>query len=120
VSNNKWAVKNKVELDAKLTMVETKKGKIEYIKWGEAPYMLLLPGTPGWAFFHFGFYREDSGFGVITVNRPGYGNVPLTNDNKTAEQQADLCVALMEHLGIDKFPLMVASGGGCIGLRMAI
>ena len=26
----------------------------------------------------------------------------------------------MEHLGIEKFPLMVASGGGCVGLRMAI
>ena len=81
--------------------------------------MLLLPGTPGFAHFHFGF-AKDSGFGVITVNRPGYGNVPLTNDNKTAEQQADLCMALMDHLGIEKFPLMVASGGGCIGLRMAI
>ena len=65
-------------------MVETKKGKIEYIKWGEAPYMMLLPGTPGFAHFHFGF-GTHAGMGIITVNRPGYGNVPLTDDNKTAE-----------------------------------
>ena len=26
----------------------------------------------------------------------------------------------MDHLGIEKFPLMVASGGGCVGFRMAI
>jgi len=121
ISNSNWAKKNKSELDAMLTMVETKKGKIEYIKWGEAPYMLILPGTPGWAFFHFGFTGPHSApFGAITFNRPGYGNVPLTEDNKTAEQQADLLVALMDHLGIEKFPLLVASGGGCIGLRMAI
>lgn len=29
-------------------------------------------------------------------------------------------MALMDHLGIEKFPLLVASGGGCVGLRMAI
>jgi pimeloyl-ACP methyl ester carboxylesterase len=92
---------------------------IEYMKWGEAPYMLLLPGTPGFAHFHFGL-GEHTPFGVITVNRPGYGNVPITPDNFTASLQADLLVALMDHLGIEKFPLFVASGGGCIGLRMAI
>ena len=85
VSNSKWSAANKIELDAAVTSVETKKGKIEYIKWGEAPYMLVLPGTPGWAHFHFGF-GENTGFGLITVNRPGYGNVPLTEDNKRADQ----------------------------------
>lgn len=84
ISNANWAKACKIELDAAVTMVETKKGKIEYIKWGEAPYMMLLPGTPGFAHFHFGLGLH-AGMGLITVNRPGYGNVPLTDDNKTAE-----------------------------------
>jgi hypothetical protein len=35
-------------------MAETKKGKIEYMKWGEAPYMLILSGSPGFCHDHCG------------------------------------------------------------------
>ena len=78
----------------------------------------MMGGTPGYALVTFGL--QNHGFGLITVSRPGYSRTPLTEENKTAEAQADLLVALMDHLGIEKFPVIAASGGGCIAYRLAI
>ena len=80
--------------------------------------MLFMPGTPGFCHTTVGF--EKFGFGLICVSRPGYGRTVLTEELKSSEAQADLIVALMDHLGIEKFPILVASGAGVIGLRIAI
>jgi len=118
VSNASWVAAKRKELEAQSEVAKTAKGDIEYRKWGNAPYMLMMPGTPGNCHCTVGFHQY--GFGLITVSRPGYGQTPLTADNRTAEAQADLIMALMDHIGIDKLPVMAASGSGVIALRMAI
>lgn len=80
--------------------------------------MLFMPGTPGFCNTSVGF--DQYGFGLITVSRPGYGRTPLTEELKKSSAQADLIVALLDHLGIEKFPMLVASGAGVIGLRIAL
>jgi pimeloyl-ACP methyl ester carboxylesterase len=107
-----------LELEDLSEVVKTPKGDIEYRKWGNAPYMLMMPGTPGNCHCTVGFHQY--GFGLITVSRPGYGQTPLTADNRTAEAQADLIMALMDHIEIEKLPVMAASAAGVIALRMAI
>lgn len=80
--------------------------------------MLLMPGTPGLCQSTVGF--DKFGFGLITVSRPGYARTPMTEELKKPEAQADLIMALMDHLGIEKLPILAASGAGVIGLRIAI
>lgn len=80
--------------------------------------MLKLVGSPNICSGSFG--DERHGFGIVTVSRPGYGRTPTSEVLKTSDGQADLLVALMKHLGCDKFPVMVGSGGGVIGLRLAL
>lgn len=57
---------------------------------------------------------------MILVSRPGFARTPLTDENKTGPAQADLIMALMDHLGIEKFPVIGFSGAGPIALRLAI
>jgi len=78
----------------------------------------MMPGTPRFCHTVVGF--DQFGFGVITVSRPGYGRTPITEKMKNADAQADLIMALMDHLGIEKLPVLAASGAGVIGLRLAI
>jgi pimeloyl-ACP methyl ester carboxylesterase len=117
-SNKKWLAAKKIEMKKMTMIADTPKGKIEYKLWGEAPYMLMMPGTPGFAHAAVGF--EDFGMGIITVSRPGYGETPLTEELKKAEAQADLIMALMDYLKIEKLPVMAASGSGVIAWRLAI
>ena len=79
-----------------------------------------MPGTPGLCHAALGF--EEHGFGLVCVSRPGNGRTPLTPENgPSAVAQAKLMGALMhEHLKIDKYPILAASGAGCIGYNMAI
>lgn len=118
VTNQSWVTAKRKELEAQSEVAKTSKGDIEYRKWGNAPYMLLMPGTPGNCQSSVGFHQY--GFGLITVSRPGYGQTPLTENNRTAGAQADLIMALMDHIGIDKLPVLAASGAGVVALRMAI
>lgn len=54
------------------------------------------------------------------MSRPGYGRTPLTEELKKSSAQADLIMALMDHLNVEKLPIMVASGAGVIGIRLAL
>lgn len=80
--------------------------------------MLVMPGTPGFCNVSFGYEKQFPG--LITVSRPGYGRTPLTEELKKSTAQADLIMALMDHLNIEKLPVLAASGAGVIGIRMAI
>lgn len=83
ISNKKWIEAKRVELEFLTLVADTKLGLIEYKKWGSAPYMLMMPGTPGFAHTCVGF--DTFGFGLITVSRPGYGRTPMTEERKKAE-----------------------------------
>ena len=61
----------------------------------------------------------DEGFRYIAVSRPGYLGTPLAS-GKTPEQQADLCAALLDTLGIETALVMAVSGGGPCALHFAL
>jgi len=78
-----------------------------------------LGGTPGWVCNTFNAEREFPGFGLIAVSRPGYCRTPMTAESKTAVGQADLMLALMDFLNVEKCVVYGVSGGGPIALNMA-
>jgi len=117
IRNKGVIAKKRAEFEALSKMADTKEGSIEYRVWGNAPYMLFMPGTPGFCQTTVGF--DKFGFGLVTVSRPGYGRTPMKPGLETTTGQAKLLLALMTDLGHEKFPMLCASGAGIIGLRIA-
>ena len=104
------------------TVVRTSLGAVEYIDSGQGTPVLFVHGSPGGCDQGavMGAFLVPRGFRVIAPSRPGYLKTPLREPVKTPDQQADLEVALMDALGVDRFGLMCWSGGGPSSYRMAV
>ncbi|MGC4049245.1 MAG: alpha/beta hydrolase [Paludibaculum sp.] len=107
---------------ARPKVIQTARGSIECAVSGEGPAVLALHGA-------MGGYDQSSmlasaalaggGYRFIAVSRPGYLGTPL---DKLAdpEQQADLCAALLDALGIQTAAVLAVSGGGQCALQFAL
>ena len=92
----------------------------EHVDLGSGPPLLFVHGSPGgcdqgelMSRFLVGAHR------VVAPSRPGYRGTPLTDEHRTPEAQADLAVALMDELGIDRFHVVCWSGGGPSAYHLA-
>lgn len=65
-------------------------------------------------------FLTDRGFRSIAPSRPGYLGTVLDDSNSTPDQQAELMLALMDSLRIERFGLMCWSGGGPSSYRLAV
>ena len=93
-------------------------GKIEYKFAGEGPTVLVLHGGPGG--FDQGFLLEyliGHGYSILSPSRTGYLGTPF--NPISYEEQADLCVALMDSLNIKKIVVDGLSAGGPVALFLA-
>lgn len=101
--------------------METRQGPVEYAEYGEGPAALCLHGAMGGYDQSLLLARTigDEGYRYIGVSRPGYLGTPLAS-GKTSEQQADLCAALLDELGVSDVVVMAVSGGGPCALRFAL
>lgn len=93
---------------------------LEHSDHGAGAPVLFLHGSPGGSDQGTLMTRflVDS-HRVVAPSRPGYRGTPLTDDNRTPAEQADLAVALMDSLGIDRFDLVCWSGGGPAAYELA-
>ena len=106
-------------LNAASEVVETARGAVEFARRGEAPYVLILHGTPGGHSASFlGEPFEAAGFGTITPSRPGYLRTPI-EAGRTFEKQADAVAALLDALSIDAVAVYAISGGGPSAIELA-
>lgn len=91
----------------------------------ERPAMVLLPGGPGSSHMHYkraraGFDRFKSTFQMIYIDWRGAGRSdPVPTDTMTLAQNADDVEAIRRLLGIDKWVVLGASGGGAWALTYA-
>lgn len=102
-------------------VADTALGPIEFVDHGEGRPVLFVHGSPGGADqgSMMGAFLEPLGFRVVALSRPGYLGTPLDDGRATPDQQAALELALMDHLGIDRFALLCWSGGGPSSYRLA-
>jgi len=103
------------------TVVQTRLGPVEYAVLGTGAPVIVVHGTPGGidaAALMAGFLPYDK-ISSILLSRPGYLGTEL-GDRKTIEQQAELLVALLDHLGIHRAGVFTWSGGGPAGYRLAV
>jgi pimeloyl-ACP methyl ester carboxylesterase len=66
-----------------------------------------------------GRFLVDAGFEVIAPSRPGYLGTPL-DGRGSIDDHADVLVALLDALGVERAGLLTWSGGGPTGYRLAV
>ena len=104
----------------KSSLIQTDKGPIEVSRIGTGIPILFIHGghfNSKISLFNKGFDLQK--FCLITPSRPGYGETPLTKENKTPKGTADLIIALLNKLGINKTNLIGISAGGLTAIELA-
>jgi pimeloyl-ACP methyl ester carboxylesterase len=100
-------------------IIDTCKGEVEFSIVGNGRPVLFLHGGHSnckETLFHKGF--NTNRFQLITPSRPGYGKTPL-DDKYTPRKAADLVIALLDYLKIDKVVLYAISAGGLTSIELA-
>ncbi len=100
----------------------TRLGPVEYVDWGQGPVVLIVHGSPG-GYDHavaMSRFLVEAGFRALAVARPGYQGTPLTDETSSFDQQAQVLVALLDALDIEKVGLFAWSGGGPVAYRFAV
>ncbi|UDY34798.1 alpha/beta fold hydrolase [Dermatobacter hominis] len=94
--------------------VDAELGTIEYADVGSGDPVLFVHGSPGGSDQGELMTRflVAAGRRVIAPSRPGYLGTALTDANSTPAAQAELHLALLDALGIDRVAVMCWSGGG--------
>ena len=104
-------------------LLELKEGvQMHYLDEGQGPVVVLLHGNPTWSFF----YRDlvvrlnTAGYRCIVPDHIGCG---LSDKPKgypyTLEQRISDVAALLEHLGINAYSMVLHDWGGAIGCGLA-
>lgn len=101
--------------------VTTPLGEIEYAEFGSGPAVVALHGAMG-GYDQSAILAQTvggEGYRYIAVTRPGYLGTPLAS-GASPEHQADLIVALLDSLSIDRVGILAVSGGGPAALQFGI
>ncbi|UZK70434.1 alpha/beta hydrolase [Sphingomonas sp. S1-29] len=102
-------------------VIATRFGTLEYAVRGQGPPILMVHGTGG-GFdqgLSFGAGLRQRGYQIIAPSRFGY----LRSDYPavpSSANQADTFVALLDHLGIDRLPVVGGSAGALSAVAFAL
>lgn len=101
---------------------ETSHGKMHYLDEGNGPVIVLIHGTPTWSILYRNYVKSLSkNYRCIVPDHIGFGlsDRPLDFSGSPKAHCQNL-EALIQHLGLDSFDLVVHDFGGPIGLGYAI
>ncbi|HMO56142.1 MAG TPA: alpha/beta fold hydrolase, partial [Roseiflexaceae bacterium] len=97
-------------------------GRMHYLDEGRGVPIVMVHGTPSWSFLYRHLVEGLRGqYRCITADNIGFGlsDKPADWAYGPAGHAANLA-ALLDHLGLDEFVLMVHDLGGPVGLPLAI
>ena len=95
---------------------------MHYLDEGRGPVVLMLHGNPSWSFYYRNLVRHlsDRGYRCIAPDHIGCGlSDKPQNYTYTLRQRIDDIGALVDHLAIEHFSLVVHDWGGAIGCGLA-
>lgn len=123
----KWFVKTTKFLDTKGKVINTALGPIQIVTQGKGPPVLSLHGGfGGWDQGQLiSAFLAEKGYKVISPSRPGYlatpiATDPLSHQETTAAQQADLMAALLDALDIPKVIVIGFSAGAPVAYELGL
>ncbi|MCO1657794.1 alpha/beta fold hydrolase [Pseudonocardia humida] len=108
-----------VQLD--LRTAQTRLGPVEYdLAGADGPVVLSVHAGAGGADQArlFADWLRPAGYRILSPSRPGYLGTPL-DSGRTLEEQADLLVALLDELGVDRVGVFAASAGAPVAYAFA-
>ena len=96
--------------------------RMHYLDEGEGPVMVMLHGNPTWSFYYRNLVSEfRSSHRVIVPDHMGCGFSDKPQDYAyTLENHVKNVTALLAHLKVDSFTLVVHDWGGPIGFGYAV
>jgi pimeloyl-ACP methyl ester carboxylesterase len=102
-------------------IIATGLGPVEVLSIGDGPAVLSLHGGMGgydqsWLLAHS---LGISNARILAVSRPGYFGTPLESGPRP-QDQADLCAALLDALGVGQAVIIAVSAGGPTALQFAL
>lgn len=101
--------------------LDTDGGKLHYIDEGQGPVILFVHGTPSWSFEFRDVIRALSDhYRCVAIDHMGFGlSDKPTGYAYTLDQHKRNLRALIDHLQLQHFTLLVHDFGGPIGLSVA-
>jgi 2-hydroxy-6-oxonona-2,4-dienedioate hydrolase len=103
------------------SLTETRAGSLEYAVAGDGQPLMMIHGTGG-GFDQgllFAAALRQRGFRIIAPSRFGYLGSSFPDDASPAHQ-ADALVDLLDHLGIDRLPVVGGSAGALTAAEFAL
>ncbi len=111
----------RTKIEGRSLVFASRAGQMEYAIAGEGPPLLMIHGTGGGFDQGLAFARPLSaaGWSVVAPSRFGYLQSGFPAD-PSIENQADAFVDLLDHLGIERLPVIGGSAGALSALAFAI
>ena len=103
------------------SLIDTEAGPLEYAVAGHGPPALMIHGTGG-GFDQgllFAHALRERGFRIVAPSRFGYLRSAFPDDASPAHQ-ADVLVALLDHLGVERLPVIGGSAGALTAAEFAL
>jgi len=103
------------------SLVGTGSGPLEYAIAGDGPSLMMIHGTGG-GFDQgqlFAARLRERGFQIVAPSRFGYLGSAFPDDASPAHQ-ADVLVEMLDHLGIDRLPVVGGSAGALTAAEFAL
>lgn len=103
------------------SVIDTGAGALEYAVAGDGPPLMMIHGTGG-GFDQgllFAAALRSRGFRVVAPSRFGYLGSAFPEESSPAHQ-ADVLVELLDHLGIDRLPVLGGSAGALTAAEFAL
>lgn len=101
--------------------LETPAGKLHYVDEGSGEAVIMLHGNPTWSFFYRDLIKDLSPtHRCIAPDHIGCGLSDKPQDwSYRLQDHINHVLALIEHLGLESFSLVVHDWGGAIGMGVA-
>lgn len=95
---------------------------MHYVDEGQGPPVVMLHGNPTWSFLYRNIIKELEGScRLIAPDLPGFGfSDHPPNYGYTPQEQTEWVNALIDHLSLDHFILIMQDWGGPIGMSIAV
>jgi 2-hydroxy-6-oxonona-2,4-dienedioate hydrolase len=102
-------------------VIDTRAGALEFAVVGDGPPLMMIHGTGG-GFDQgllFAAGLRQRGFRIVAPSRFGYMGSAFPDD-ASPSHQADVLVDLLDHLGIDRLPVVGGSAGALTAAEFAL
>lgn len=110
-----------IRLEGQSSLFEAASGTLEYAVAGQGPPLMMIHGTGGGFDQGLLFAQaiRNRQFQIISPSRFGYLRSAFPGD-PTPARQADALVELMDHLGLERLPVVGGSAGAMIAAEIAL